>query len=61
MLDQILMDQKLYSVVDLEFVEPDEVVYIRRKPGHRSILIDISGDDGPEAVLAHLESVPAFY
>lgn len=55
------MDRKLYSVVDLEFVEPDEVIYIRRKPGHRSILIDISGDDGPEAVLAHLESVPAFY
>ena len=82
MLDQVLTNRELYSVVDLEFIEPDDVIYIRRKPGHRSVLefiepddviyirrkpghrsviVDISEDGDPEAVMAHLESVPAFY
>lgn len=61
MLDQVLTSRELYSVVDLEFIEPDDVIYIRRKPGHKSVIIDISEDGDPEAVMAHLESVPAFY
>ena len=61
MLDGILLSRELYSVMDLEFVEPDGVIYIRRKTGCRSILVDISGDRDLDAILKHLESVPAFY
>lgn len=61
MLDQILRSRDLYSVADLEFIESDLVIYIRRKTGCRSVLIDISGDVDLDAILKHLESVPAFY
>ena len=61
MLDRLLTSRELYSVMDLEFVEPDKVIYIRRKTGCKSVVIDVSRDESPEAVMAHLESVPAFY
>ena len=61
MLDWILLSKKLYSVADLEYIEVDMVIYIRRKAGCRSVLVDISGDMDLDAILKHLESVPAFY
>lgn len=61
MLDQVLRSRELYSVMDLEFLESDGVVYIRRKPGCKSLVVDVSRDGTPEAVLKHLESIPAFY
>ena len=61
MLDQILRSRELYSVMDLQLIEEEKIIYIRRRPGRRSVIIDISGDGSLEAVLRHLESVPAFY
>ena len=63
MLDEILRGRSFVSIIDLQFFEYDEerVIYIRRKIGRKSIVIDISADKDLDAIRNHLESLSAFY
>lgn len=61
LLDQILRTTRFRSVQDLQYIPGENVVYVQRKMGFKSCLIDISGDKSEEDVRKHLMSVPAIY
>lgn len=61
LLDQILRTTRFRSVQDLQYIPGENVVYVQRKMGFKSCLVDISGDKDEEAVKKHLSNVPAIY
>ena len=61
MLDEMLLSRQFKSVLDMQFIECDSNIYIQRKLGRRSILVDVSRDKDEEAIREHLESLPVFY
>lgn len=61
LLDQILRTTRFRSVQDLQYIPGENVVYVQRKMGFKSCLIDVSGDETEEDVRKHLMRVPAIY
>lgn len=61
LLDQILRTTRFRSVQDLQYIPGEDVIYVQRKMGFKSCLVDISGDKDEEAVKKHLSNVPAIY
>jgi hypothetical protein len=61
LLDQILRTTRFRSVQDLQYIPGENVVYVQRKMGFKSCLIDVSGDETEEDVREHLMRVPAIY
>ena len=49
-LDAVLRSRRFVSVTDLQHIECDSVVYVQRKTGHKSVLVDVSGCDDVGAV-----------
>lgn len=60
-LDALLMSNRYRTVQDLQYIPGEDVIYVQRKMGFKSCLVDISGDKDEEAVKKHLSNVPAIY
>lgn len=60
-LDEIIISSHFRSVLDLEYFPEDEVIYVQRKIGSRSTLIDVSEDGTESELRSHLLRVAAIY
>lgn len=60
-LDGILRNNHFRSVSDLQYLPDDGCVYVQRKMGFKSTVVDVSDDDDEESLIRHLASVPAIY
>ena len=60
-LDNFLTMNNFVSVKDLIYREEDKSIYISRKPGRRSSVIDISEDCGIEEIILHLMRTNMIY
>lgn len=61
LLDNMLTVNHYRSVMDLQYIPCDEVVYVKRKMGFKDTIVNVSGDKTIADVVKHLESVPAIY
>lgn len=60
-LDDLLRSHRYRSVSDLQYISSENLVYVQRKMGFKSTVVDISKDDDEESLIRHLASVPAIY
>lgn len=61
-LDDYMRTHPFSSVVDMEFIRSDSAVNIRRKIGHRPVVIrNISETDTEEKLISRLLAHPAVY
>lgn len=61
LLDQMLTANHYRSVMDLQYIPCDEVIFVKRKMGFKDTVIDIKKDRTELEIKTHLESIPAIY
>lgn len=60
-IDDYMRTHPFTSVLDLEFLRCDGSVNVRRKIGHRPVLIDIDKEPTAESALQRILAHPAVY
>lgn len=60
-LDKIISENHFRSVSDLQFYPEEKIIYVQRRMGFKSTVVDISNDTDEKSLRKHLASIPAIY
>lgn len=61
LLDSMLIANHYRSVMDLQYIPDEKVVFVKRKMGFKDTVINVGNDRTEMDVKTHIESVPAIY